>query len=55
MDPHAFETLEFVAKTEADELIVVAHIYDHQARLRSYELAMTLGQPAHAAASAPAP
>jgi luciferase family oxidoreductase group 1 len=30
---------EFVAKTSADELIVVSHIYDHQARLRSYELA----------------
>jgi luciferase family oxidoreductase group 1 len=34
---------EFVAKTQADELIVVAHIYDHAARVRSYELAMTLG------------
>jgi len=33
---------EFVARTRADELIVVAHIYDHQARLRSYELASTL-------------
>jgi luciferase family oxidoreductase group 1 len=30
---------DFVARTQADELIVVAHIYDHQARLRSYELA----------------
>lgn len=30
---------EFVQKTAADELIVVAHIYDHAARLRSYELA----------------
>ena len=28
----------FVAKTAADELIVVSQIYDHQARLRSYEL-----------------
>ena len=26
---------EFVARTDADELIVVSHIYDHQARLRS--------------------
>ena len=34
---------EFVAATEADELIVVAHIYDHAARLRSYELAINLG------------
>ena len=37
---------EFVAKTQADELIVVAHIYDHAARLRSYQLAMQLGQSA---------
>ncbi len=29
---------EFVTRTQADELIVVAHIYDHAARLRSYEL-----------------
>ena len=32
----------FVADTRADELIVVSHIYDHAARLRSYELAATL-------------
>ena len=30
---------EFVARTGADELIVVSHIYDHAARLRSYEIA----------------
>jgi luciferase family oxidoreductase group 1 len=30
---------EFVAATRADELIVVSHIYDHAARLRSYEIA----------------
>jgi luciferase family oxidoreductase group 1 len=30
---------EFVRQTQADELIVVAHIYDHAARLRSYQLA----------------
>jgi luciferase family oxidoreductase group 1 len=29
----------FVAETRADELIVVSHIYDHAARLRSYEIA----------------
>jgi luciferase family oxidoreductase group 1 len=29
----------FLAETQADELIVVSHIYDHGARLRSYELA----------------
>ena len=28
----------FVERTRADELIVVSHIYDHAARLRSYEL-----------------
>ena len=33
---------DFVARTGADELIVVSHIYDHQARLRSYELAHQL-------------
>lgn len=30
----------FVAETGADELIVTSHIHDHEARLRSYELAM---------------
>ncbi len=29
---------DFVERTQADELIVVSHIYDHTARLRSYEL-----------------
>lgn len=28
----------FLAETQADELIVTAQIYDHQARLRSYEI-----------------
>ena len=28
----------FVEQTQADELIVVSHIYDHAARLRSYEI-----------------
>jgi luciferase family oxidoreductase group 1 len=31
---------DFVARTGADELIVTSHVYDHEARLRSYELAM---------------
>lgn len=31
---------EFVERTGADELIVTAQIYDHSARLRSYELLM---------------
>ena len=30
---------EFVERTKADELIVVSHIYDHAARLRSYAIA----------------
>jgi luciferase family oxidoreductase group 1 len=33
---------EFLDRTTADELIVVSHIYDHAARLRSYELAANL-------------
>jgi luciferase family oxidoreductase group 1 len=28
----------FLAQTDADELIVVSHIYDHAARVRSYEI-----------------
>lgn len=40
---------DLLARTRADELIVVSHIYDHAARLRSYELtaeaARTLGSP----------
>ena len=32
------ELAEFLAATEADELIVAAAIYDHEVRLRSYEL-----------------
>ena len=31
----------FVARTGADELMVTSQIYDHQARVRSYELLMT--------------
>jgi len=33
------QVAKFVAETGADELIVVAQIYDHTARMRSYELA----------------
>jgi luciferase family oxidoreductase group 1 len=33
---------QFVARTQADELIVVSHIYDHSSRLRSYEIAASL-------------
>jgi luciferase family oxidoreductase group 1 len=31
---------EFVQRTKPDELIVTAQVYDHQARLKSYELLM---------------
>ena len=33
---------DFLARTQADELIAVSHIYDHGARLRSYELLAAL-------------
>jgi luciferase family oxidoreductase group 1 len=33
----------FIDQTSADELIVVSHIYDHAARLRSYEIAAAIG------------
>ena len=29
---------EFVAKTRVQEIIAVSHIYDHKARIRSYEI-----------------
>ena len=32
------EMREFIDRTHADELIVVSHIHDHAARLRSYEI-----------------
>ena len=32
----------FVAETHPDEVMVVSHIYDHAARLRSYEIAASL-------------
>jgi luciferase family oxidoreductase group 1 len=35
---------EFVQRTQANELILVSQVYDHAARLRSYELAATLQQ-----------
>ena len=43
---------DFIAGTAPDELIVTAQVYDHQARLRSYELLMQAAkQPADALAS----
>jgi luciferase family oxidoreductase group 1 len=41
-DTVAAEMREFIARTGADEVIVAAHIYDHAARLRSYEIAAAL-------------
>jgi alkanesulfonate monooxygenase SsuD/methylene tetrahydromethanopterin reductase-like flavin-dependent oxidoreductase (luciferase family) len=41
----------FIAKTQADELMVTAQIYDHTARLRSFEIVaevrdgLSAGQP----------
>ena len=35
----ASQMQDFASRTGADELIVVSHIYDRQARLRSYEIA----------------
>jgi hypothetical protein len=31
--------LEFKAETDADEIILTAQIYDHQARLKAFEIA----------------
>ena len=47
---------DFLARTRADELIVASQIFDHDARLRSYEIgAEVLGRPAAPAqAAAPA-
>jgi luciferase family oxidoreductase group 1 len=43
---------EFVHRTKPDELIVTAQVYDHQARLRSYELLMeAVRQPEPASAT----
>jgi alkanesulfonate monooxygenase SsuD/methylene tetrahydromethanopterin reductase-like flavin-dependent oxidoreductase (luciferase family) len=33
------EIESFIGRTGADELMIVAHIYDHAARLRSFEIA----------------
>jgi alkanesulfonate monooxygenase SsuD/methylene tetrahydromethanopterin reductase-like flavin-dependent oxidoreductase (luciferase family) len=32
------KTRQFIAKTGADELMITSQIYDHTARLRSYEI-----------------
>jgi luciferase family oxidoreductase group 1 len=35
---------QFIGRTQSNELILVAQVYDHTARLRSYELAATLSE-----------
>lgn len=54
MMQHAFigsrETVEkelasFIEKTRVDEVIVVSHIYDHQTRLKSYEMLANMFMP----------
>ena len=35
---------EFLALTQADELMVTGHIFDHQARLRSFAIAADVRQ-----------
>ena len=37
----------FIERTHVDELIVVSTIYDHAARLRSYEITASMMQPLH--------
>jgi hypothetical protein len=36
------ETEAFIARTGADELMITAQIFDHQARLRSFEIVARL-------------
>ena len=33
---------EFTSQTAADEIMIVSHIYDHEKRVRSYEIASSL-------------
>ena len=35
----------FIARTGADELMITSHIYDHAARVRSYEIVASVRQP----------
>ena len=43
---------EFIARTKPDELIVTAQVYDHQARLKSYQLLMEAVRQSEPAAAA---
>ena len=38
------DTASFVEMTKPDELIVVSHVYDHAARLRSYEIVASVAR-----------
>src|SRR5262249_44064607 len=40
----------FIERTGADEVIIASHVYDHAARVRSYEIAATVGKELAAAA-----
>jgi luciferase family oxidoreductase group 1 len=35
----------FIARTKPDEIMIVSHVYDHEARVRSYEIAARLMAP----------
>jgi luciferase family oxidoreductase group 1 len=49
----ARQVAQFVERTKPDELMVTAQVYDHQARLRSFELLMeAVSQPSFAAPKA---
>jgi alkanesulfonate monooxygenase SsuD/methylene tetrahydromethanopterin reductase-like flavin-dependent oxidoreductase (luciferase family) len=37
---------DFIARTSADELMITSQIYDHQARLHSYEITADIGNSA---------
>ena len=55
VSPHPWERRheinEFVERTKPDELMVTAQVYDHPARLRSFELLMqAVSQPSPALA-----
>ena len=39
---------EFIARTQPDELMLTSMIYDHEARLHSYEIAADIARAAHA-------
>jgi luciferase family oxidoreductase group 1 len=42
------EIESFIGRTGADELMIVSHIYDHAARLRSFEIAAEVGRTSRA-------